>query len=102
MTDFEPGDWVTITARVVRRPIPETVEVELFDKNGPFTAEVRRDLCQSGEKPIPQEPAERSVGLLNGIAHQRDNDLWYAVGDPMGRTWMALHHDGDVEVIHHA
>ncbi len=107
MTGFDPqpGDWVSIRTKVIDRPIPEDVTVELFSKTGQQAVRVRVDLCEPAEKPIQDEPGDRSVALLNGTAYQRlAGGQWFAAGSTVveGYTWAELNRRGDVEVIHHA
>lgn len=97
----QPGDWVSITARVVARPTPENVEVEMFSRTDQYTTLVRRDLCQPAEKPIPDEPANDSVAMVGRDAYQRVGNLWIGIADHSGLTWPELCRLGDVEVIHH-
>lgn len=104
-TDPQPGDWVLIRAKVLGRPIPEDVEIELFSRTDQFPVRVRVDLCEPTAKSIPDEPDEGSVALLDREAWQLVGDgRWYSAittGDEVGRTWAELQALGDVEVIHH-
>lgn len=109
MTDWnpQPGDWVTITGKIVElHPNQIDLGVEVFSKTDQYTAFVRRDLCAPTAKPIPDEPDEGSVAMVNDVAHQRLGDgHWYSAGEvgrADGLTWAQLHMLGDVEVIHHA
>lgn len=101
------GDWVAITARIIEiHPNNVDYAVELFSKTDQYKCWVRRDLCQLTDKPIPDQPDEGSVALLDGVAHQRLGDgFWYPagnVGRDHGISWATLQGLGDVEVIHHA
>ncbi len=104
MTDFQPGDWVTITGRIVElHPNDVDLGVEVFSKTDQYTAFVRRDLCAPTSKPIPEEPAEGSVALLNGFtAYQRISGVWSSTNGSTRVRWATLQELGDVEVIHHA
>lgn len=108
MTDWnpQPGDWVTIAGKIVElHPNQVDVGVALFSKTDQYTAFVRRDLCKHTAKPIPDEPDDGSVALVNLVAHQRFGDgHWYSAGEvgrTEGLTWGQLHMLGDVKVIHH-
>lgn len=110
---YSVGDWVTITGRIVEFH-PNTIDlgVEVFSKTDQYIAFVRRDLCAPTKKPLPSEPGDGSVALLNGSAYQRlAGGMWYAAGSvatsadgfaTLGRSWAELNVMGDVEVIHHA
>jgi hypothetical protein len=102
--DPKPGDWVLIRAKVLDRPIPEDVTVELFSKVDQQAIRVRVDLCEVTSKPIPEEPAVGSVALVDDVAFQLNNHggLWMVAGDDYGLSWAGLHDRGDVVVIHHA
>lgn len=102
-TPFEVGDWVTITGRIVEFH-PNTVDlgVEVFSKTDQYTAFVRRDLCAPTTKPIPDEPDEGSVALVDGTAYQRGSGWWRKPMEAYGYDWAELQALGDVEVIHHA
>jgi hypothetical protein len=97
----QPGDWVKVTAKVLGRPIPEEVEVELFSKSTQYSDLVRVDLCEPTEKPIRSEPDPGSVALVGGIAYQFRGGVWRRPGSKRGVTWVELNGLGDVEVIHH-
>lgn len=101
---FQVGDWVTVTARVAElHPNGVDLSVELFSKTDQFYAFVRHDLCAPTAKPLPKEPGDRSVVLLNGAAYQRlAGALWFVAGASGGLGWAELNELGDVEVIHHA
>jgi len=102
--DFETGDWVTITGRIKElHPNQVDLGVEVFSKTDQYTAFVRRDLCAPTAKPIPDEPAEGSVALLNGAtAYQRISGVWAATNGAPRVFWETLQELGEVEVIHHA
>ncbi|MGX6605634.1 hypothetical protein ACWKSP_26400 [Micromonosporaceae bacterium Da 78-11] len=107
MTDLDPqpGDWVLIRAKVLARPFPETVLVELFSKTDQYEAHVRPDLVvEIVPKPIPDEPATGSVALVNDEAFQRQvTGGWIGVGHPRIFSWATLAGgSSEVEVIHHA
>lgn len=105
MTDFlpQPGDWVKVTAKVLElHPNHVDLGLELFSKTDQYKAFVRRDLCESTSKPIPDEPDPGSVALLGGIAYQLRGGVWRRPGSKRGVTWVELQGLGDVEVIHHA
>ena len=100
----QPGDWVKVTAKVVKlHPNDIELGLEFFSKTDQHTVFVRRDLCEPTEKPIPAEPGDKSVALLAGIAYQRLGDgLWFVAGGATnGFTWEQLNGFGEVEVIHH-
>ena len=101
--EFKVGDWVTITGRI-HELHPNTIDlgVEVFSKTDQYIAFVRRDLCAPTAKPIPEEPAEGSVVLVDGIAYQRDGEWWRRPMEAYGFSWAELNDIDDVEVIHHA
>lgn len=101
---LQPGDWVTITGRIVElHPNDVDLGVEVFSKTDQYTAFVRRDLCAPTTKPIPDEPVEWSVALLNHRrSFQREGDLWLSADGRNRVRWETLHDMGHVEVIHHA
>jgi hypothetical protein len=101
--DPQPGDWVLIRAKVLERPFPETVLVELFSKTDQYPAHVRPDLCvQIVPKPLPEEPGMGSIAVIDGGVYQRlVDDHWYGAGNEQGRTWVELNEIGDVKVIDH-
>lgn len=104
--DFQVGDWVTITGRIVELHGNDVdLGVEVFSKTDQYTAFVRRDLCAHAAKPIPEEPAAGSVALVNGLAYQRaagGAEWWRTPMDNVGYSWGELQALGDVEVIHDA
>jgi hypothetical protein len=98
--DPQPGDWVLIRAKVLERPFPETVLVELWSKTDQYQAHVRPDLCvQIVPKPIPDEPAEGAVVMLNAAAYQRVGGEWFRAGYSEGYAWEQLHRSGDAAVV---
>jgi hypothetical protein len=101
--DPQPGDWVQIRAKVVARPTPENVTIELFSRVDQYTTDVRVSACEVIPKPIPDEPGVNSVVLVESIAYQHLAGRWYEPGwgeASDGHTWASLHELGDVEVIH--
>lgn len=100
---FEVGGWVTITGQI--KNIHHNgidLGVKLFSKTDQYMAYVRRDLCAPTTKPIPDEPEEGSVALVNGRAWQRVGVTWVSTSGIERMRWASLQERGDVEVIHHA
>jgi hypothetical protein len=67
--DIEVGDWVKITAKVVKT-LPEQVKVELFSKTDQYEGWVRLDVCERTTAPIPPEPDH------DAIIRDKDGDYW--------------------------
>jgi hypothetical protein len=101
---YEVGDWVAITGRIVEvHGNGVDLAVELFSKTDQYKCWIRADLCTPTDKPVPDEPREGSVALVNGVsAYQRRDDYWVQAGFTGGYRWESLHEFGEVQVIHHA
>lgn len=99
-SDVQPGDWVLTRAKVLElHPNDMDLRLEFFSKTDQWSGWVRRDLCDPSERPIPKEPADGTIVVLDGMAYQRLTDAWYRPGRPERRTWVELNQEGEPIVI---
>lgn len=89
----QPGQWVHVLAEVGELPAASEnmVPVELPGGVGKFKVLVRRDrVVAVVPAPLPPEPGEGGVVLVEGEAWQRLRDGWYCVGDTDPLSWERL------------
>jgi len=101
-TKPDPGQWVLIAAKVLDDPHPtsEEVVVELFSKTDQYAARVRlKQITDVVARPLPDEPGESAVVLVDGLAYQRLTDRWYRPGRREAHSWREVCDLGEPALI---
>jgi len=86
----QPDQWVLIIAKVLDdpHPTPEEIVVELFSKTDQYATRIRlNQVTDVVPHPIPDEPRDASVVVVDGMAYQRLTDHWYRPGRTEALSW---------------